>query len=150
MNLKNYFDKALTYESYVKELGNNLSLHQLHYNKFSLAEKQANEIAKMNGYNLLVLTESWCGDSLASLPVLKKISEAGNGWNLKLLLRDQNLELMDKFLTNGARSIPLFLFLDHNGNLLFMWGPRTRAAQQIFENNRPMIRAGKVKKEHVL
>ena len=150
MNLKKYFSQALTYEEYVKTLGSYLQLHQLHYIKFNLTKSHAMTIAKIMGYNILVLTETWCGDSLATLPVLKKITEAGNGWNLRVLLRDRNPDLMNKFLINGTRSIPLFFFLDHSGNLVFKWGPRTKFAQQIFEDNREKIRAGKIDKQDVL
>jgi hypothetical protein len=150
MDLKEYFYKALTYEEYVEKLGDNFQLHHLHYTKFNLTESRVNTIAKIKGYDILVLTEPWCGDSLAAIPVLKKITEAGEGWNLKVLLRDQNPDLMNKFLTHGTRSIPLFLFLDNSGNLIFKWGPRIKVAQQIFENNRQMIRAGKISKQEVI
>lgn len=150
MNLKKYFNQALNYDDYVKNLGDNLELHFLHYKKFDLTEKHANTIAKYKGCDILVLTEPWCGDSLAYLPVLKKITEAGKGWRIKVLFRDQNPELMTKFLTHGTCSIPLLFFLDKYGNLIFRWGPRVKVAQQIFDNKRQMIREGIISKGDVL
>ena len=47
----------------------------------------------------LVLTEGWCGDAAQNLPVIHKMAEVNSNINLQLVLRDENLELMDLFLT---------------------------------------------------
>lgn len=47
---------------------------------------------------------------------MKRISEVAN-IDMRLLIRDENLELMDRYLTNGtARAIPIFIFIDKDGN----------------------------------
>ena len=47
---------------------------------------------------------------------MKRISEVAN-IEMSLLIRDENLELMDQYLTNGtARAIPIFIFIDKDGN----------------------------------
>lgn len=79
----------------------------------------------------LVLTEGWCGDAAQNLPVLNKIAEENENVDLKLVLRDENLELMDVFLTNGGRSIPKLIALDENKNVLFTWGPRPSVATKM-------------------
>lgn len=79
----------------------------------------------------LVLTEGWCGDAAQNLPVLNKIAEENENVDLKLVLRDENLELMDAFLTNGGRSIPKLIALDENKNVLFTWGPRPSVATKM-------------------
>lgn len=79
----------------------------------------------------LVLTEGWCGDAAQNLPVLNKIAEENENIDLKLVLRDENLELMDAFLTNGGRSIPKLIALDENKNVLFTWGPRPSVATKM-------------------
>lgn len=77
----------------------------------------------------LVLIESWCGDGAQSLPVINKMAEASPNISLKIVLRDENLELMDQFLTDGGRSIPKLLMLDEStGELLDTWGPRPSTA----------------------
>jgi hypothetical protein len=54
---------------------------------------------------------------------------------IKLLLRDENVELMDLFLTNGSRSIPKVLMLDASSlNLLAQWGPRPSEATALINN----------------
>lgn len=83
----------------------------------------------------LVLTESWCGDASPSLPVMNKISELAPNINLKIVLRDENLELMDAFLTKGARSIPKLIMLEQETNTVIgEWGPRSFVATKMVEN----------------
>lgn len=79
----------------------------------------------------LVITEGWCGDAAQNLPVLHKLAELNKNVDLKLVLRDDNLELMDLYLTNGGRSIPKLIALDEELNELFTWGPRPSVAVQM-------------------
>ena len=79
----------------------------------------------------LVITEGWCGDAAQNLPVLHKLAELNKNVDLKLVLRDENLELMDLYLTNGGRSIPKLIALDEELNELFTWGPRPSVAIQM-------------------
>lgn len=77
----------------------------------------------------LVLTESWCGDASPSLPVMNKLAVLGPYLDLKIALRDEHPELMDRFLTNGARSIPKLLALDSDTlEVIGEWGPRSSKA----------------------
>lgn len=81
----------------------------------------------------LILTENWCGDSAQNLPYLYKISELNDNIDLKILYRDENLEIMDKYLTNGGRAIPKTVAFDKNGNDLFQWGPRPEEAKILIQ-----------------
>ncbi|PKH49494.1 thioredoxin family protein [Tenacibaculum sp. Bg11-29] len=79
----------------------------------------------------LVLTEGWCGDAAQNLPVINKIAEENSNIKLKLVLRDENLELMDGFLTNGGRSIPKLIALDKDNKVINTWGPRPVVATKM-------------------
>jgi len=77
----------------------------------------------------LVLMESWCGDGAQTLPVINKIAEHSNNIELKIALRDSNDELMQLFLTKGAKSIPKLIILERETlNVLSDWGPRPSIA----------------------
>ena len=94
-------------------------------------QKKISEISAPQTW--LVLTEGWCGDAAQIVPVLNKIAELNNNIQLKLLLRDEHLELMSKYLTNGkSQSIPKLVVLDEHNNELFNWGPRPQALQELF------------------
>jgi thiol-disulfide isomerase/thioredoxin len=79
----------------------------------------------------LVITESWCGDAAHIVPVLNKIAEFIN-INFRVVLRDENMELMDMFLTNGAQSIPKLIMIDNvSGEVLNTYGSRPNEATKM-------------------
>ena len=79
----------------------------------------------------LVITESWCGDAAHIVPVLNKMAEFIN-INFRVVLRDENLELMDMFLTNGAQSIPKLIMIDNvSGKVLNTYGSRPEEATKM-------------------
>jgi len=83
-------------------------------------------------YLWVVLTEGWCGDAAHNIPVLAKIAEASENIELRLILRDKYLNIMDKHLTNGGRSIPKLIATDKTtGDELGNWGPRPEPAQKL-------------------
>lgn len=79
----------------------------------------------------LVLTEGWCGDAAQNLPVIQKLAAENENIALKIVLRDEYLELMDLFLTNGGRSIPKVILLDAQNNVQHTWGPRPTLATEM-------------------
>ena len=72
----------------------------------------------------LVLTESWCGDAAHAMPVMNKLVEQAKNLDFKILYRDENEELMNRFLTNGTMSIPkLIAFDNETQEVINDWGP---------------------------
>lgn len=97
-----------------------------------LSEETLQEFQKISEPKTwLVLTEGWCGDAAQSLPVLNKIAKSTDKIDLKVILRDENLPLMDLFLTNGGRSIPKLIVLDKENNVIDSWGPRPTIASKM-------------------
>ncbi len=90
------------------------------------------EVSKIDeNQTWMIITENWCGDSAQNLPYIAKIASISKHIDLKIILRDSNPEIMDMYLTNGARSIPKLISFDEEGNELFRWGSRPKAAQQL-------------------
>lgn len=88
-----------------------------------------------NKITWLVLTESWCGDAAHVMPVINKIAELNNSIDFKIVLRDENSELMDAFLTNGSRSIPKLIMIDDTaGQVINSYGPRPSEATKLVNN----------------
>lgn len=79
----------------------------------------------------LVITEGWCGDAAQSLPVIAKLAEVNNLIDLRFILRDEHLEIMDQFLTNGTRSIPKLIVMNKDFAVLKHWGPRPQIAHAM-------------------
>ena len=85
----------------------------------------------------LVLTESWCGDASPALPVMHKMAELNPNISLKIVFRDENVDLMNRFLTNGGMSIPKLIAIDDNsGEVIGDWGPRSKAATKLVEDHK--------------
>lgn len=80
-----------------------------------------------------VLTEAWCGDAAQNIPVLAALAKLNPLVDLQLLLRDENPDLMDLYLTNGGKSIPKLIAVDSACHELFNWGPRPSGAQLLME-----------------
>ena len=86
----------------------------------------------------MVLTENWCGDSAFCLPVIAEAARTAESVTLRILPRDDNLDIMDQYLTGSSRSIPKLVAFDaesgkDGGAERFVWGPRPQGAQERFD-----------------
>lgn len=80
----------------------------------------------------VVIVESWCGDVPQNLPFLEAVSRQTNNIKLQIILRDDNPDIMDQFLTNGTRSIPKLICFDlHTFDVAGTWGPRPAGAVEL-------------------
>jgi hypothetical protein len=84
---------------------------------------------------LLVLTEDWCGDAVNTLPPVARLAEAVPQLELRVLPRDENLDLMDTHLTGTARAIPVVIVLDENHRELGWWGSRPQPLLRWFKSD---------------
>jgi thioredoxin family protein len=82
------------------------------------------------GRRLLVLAEDWCGDASNTIPVLARLADLAPGIELRILRRDEHPDVMERYLTNGARSIPIVIALDRDFRELGHWGPRPGELQE--------------------
>lgn len=80
----------------------------------------------------LMLAESWCGDGAQNIPVIAKIAAAAPNIELKIILRDENPEIMDAYLTNGSRSIPKLICVNAETHKeIGVWGARPKVIQDM-------------------
>lgn len=101
-----------------------------------LNEETLSKAQKINrDFTWLVLTESWCGDAAQTLPVINKFAEANEKIDFKVVLRDENEELMNQFLTNGNKAIPKLIVVDNDTKeVVGSWGPRSaKAAKMVID-----------------
>ena len=141
MNLTQWFEKGLTKEEYISGMKVNQEKMTNIYNQFSLDDSENQKAVELGRkvFRVIVLTEDWCGDAMLNNPILLRIAETAN-MDVRFLLRDQNLELMDQYLTNGtARAIPIFIFIDQNGEEEVVWGPRAPQLQELVNNERSKL-----------
>jgi hypothetical protein len=80
----------------------------------------------------VVISEPWCGDASQSVPALAAIAACSQKVELKIVLRDSNMDVMDAYLTNNGRSIPkLICVRKEDMEELGTWGPRPAPLQEI-------------------
>lgn len=98
-----------------------------------ILENHQNQLIKLSKkITFLVISEGWCGDAAQIVPVINKLTNCSENINLKMVIRDDNSELMDLFLTNGNKAIPMLLIINSETNeLISKWGPRPQIARQM-------------------
>lgn len=91
------------------------------------------QLSQLKGnYIWLVVAEGWCGDAAQIVPVIHKMAMQTPAIELKMVFRDENEDLMNQFLTNGAKGIPKLIIVDKNSlEVLGDFGPRPTGAQQF-------------------
>lgn len=86
--------------------------------------------------HVIAITEGWCGDAAQNLPLFDLISQKYDLIKLYVVLRDENPEIMDLYLTNGAKAIPKIIWFNNLFDEIFTWGPRPAAAQALIDERK--------------
>lgn len=98
-----------------------------------LPELQA-ALSQLTGHYLwAIITEGWCGDASHTVPILEAVAQASGGHlETRYFLRDSHLDLIDKYLTNGGRAMPIAVVLRADSlTEAGVWGPRPAPLQTI-------------------
>jgi len=130
------FEQGLTYEAYKAQMTRNQDRFLANE---ETVELNAEDVAFFAGLslNVLVIAEDWCGDVINNLPVLGRLAAESGTLNLRVFLRDENLDLIDQYLKDGQfRSIPVFVFFDQHFNQLGYWIERPAAVRAATERFR--------------
>ncbi|MDQ2670052.1 MAG: thioredoxin family protein [Gemmatimonadota bacterium] len=139
-DFKPLWNQALTFEQFLAASApEHTGLWEGIYNLARVPEWAIQAGAKLRPLHLLVLAEDWCGDASNTIPTLAKWAAQVAAVDLRLLRRDEHPELMDRYLTNGSRSIPIVIALDADFRELGHWGPRPTELQAWVMANRTLI-----------
>lgn len=159
INYSNIFDReGLNYSTYRQQIDEKLqegrttgpdnSEPMLHYTRMNIQRmNRVDKTVQLNNelmdtlkgiqenYDLLVISEGWCGDAAQIVPLFAKVEQANpEKFSLKFVWRDQQLPLIDAHLTNGGRAIPVLLILDKKGSVIAQWGPRPQILQGLLKS----------------
>lgn len=162
-SLKSLPENTFTYDEYVRKVsdlvnkkatsGSNQSESLINYthlnfrrmtrlNKTIVMDDELVRLVETQSNKMIwvIITEAWCGDAAQNLPFIAKLAKAASNVELRLVYRDENIDFIDKYLTNGARSIPKFIALDEaTGNELFVWGPRPVPVQKMVMEYKDLV-----------
>ncbi|MED4126774.1 MULTISPECIES: thioredoxin family protein [Shouchella] len=141
MNLFEWFKKGMTAQEYVESMQVNQETLRSIYHTYQLSQEAENVTQAVTGKGIkaIVLTADWCGDAMVNIPILLKLAN-NSLMECRFLIRDENVELMDRYLTNGtARSIPIIIFINEKGEEIAKWGPRAAAVEEIVSNYKALL-----------
>lgn len=154
MTLLDYIKNGYSFEDYLENIEDQLE-EQIELDDpkelvpyFAINLKQSREIRKNFRYNpgmekkaksydadlkFLIISEGWCEDASQIVPIVDRLAET-IGVECKFVFRDENIELMEEYNTNGSHSIPIVIGVTPEGDEAFRFGPRP--AQAMIYTNR--------------
>jgi quercetin dioxygenase-like cupin family protein/pimeloyl-ACP methyl ester carboxylesterase len=155
-SLTPYLEKSMTYSEYVKLIDDLLlegksTAAEPTYDQFYVSKVNRRRMRFVEQMPLLdaikisarltersmiwlVITEGWCGDAALSIPVIENIAAECPSIETRYVLRDENVDLIDRYSTDGARAIPKLIALDvESHKVIGTWGPRPAGAQALVQ-----------------
>jgi hypothetical protein len=129
------FDQALSYADYLSAIAVNRDQFEHFYDIARLTDDDVAFFTQAAGRpdgpaRVLVIAEAWCPDVFRGVPVVARIAEA-SGLTMKVVLRDENPDIMDEFLLNGrARAIPVAVFYTRDHRYIAHWIERPAVAHE--------------------
>ena len=135
------FDQGMTYDAYKDQMTRNRERLEENEQRVDLSgDDLAAFRALPQPVKVLVLAEDWCGDVIANLPVLGRLAKDSGKLDVRIFLRDQNDDIMQRYLNKGQfKSIPVFVFLDEDFRELGHWIERPASVTEIRAKRRKDI-----------
>jgi hypothetical protein len=133
-NLAEKLRTGLKPKAFMEGMSKNKEAFMDWYEKFVWADEEDREffqgLNNRDDVRCLILAADWCGDVVRNVPVLFKVTEEA-GIPTEVLFMEENLDVMEQFLTMGGRAIPIAIFTDTGGFVLGKWGPRPEHVQAV-------------------
>lgn len=143
--LEYYYQKGIPYKEYISQIHQsiqqqkplsdyaemNMKRSERVEKTFQLSEEEKLQIQQLsNSQRILIISEGWCGDASQSVPVFEIFFQE-MGIEPRYIFRDENLNLMNSYLTDGALSIPIVIGINDEGMETFHFGPRPKEAMAL-------------------
>jgi hypothetical protein len=127
------FDQGLTYDAFKAQMTRNRDRLEDNERRVVLGTDDLAAFRELpRAVKVLVLAEDWCGDVIANLPVLARLAMDSGKLDVRVFLRDQNDDLMQRYLNKGQfKSIPVFVFLDEDFHELGHWIERPASVTEV-------------------
>ncbi|AOZ93491.1 thioredoxin family protein [Paenibacillus crassostreae] len=132
-NLADKLRTGISPQQFMDGMQKNKETFQSYYDKFVWDVPSDREffgsLNHRDDLRVLILAADWCGDVVRNIPVVFHALETA-GIPTEVLILEENLDVMDQFLTMGGRSVPVVIFTDTGGHVLGHWGPRPKHVQK--------------------
>jgi hypothetical protein len=141
MTLRDRFWAARPFESFLESAQQNAALWRSIYDRARVPEDLLQRARELSGrWHLLVLLEDWCGDAVNSVPFLARLAHEVPNLELRVLERDQNLDLMARYLSpSGGLAIPVVIALNENLEEVGWWGSRPTVLQRWVDSTEAQL-----------
>ena len=138
---KERFEQATTFDQYVERMKVNKETMRQFTEEVQIPAEDVEWWKQQGKLKVLTLTYDGCGDALYNIPVLAKIAKLAGNIDLRVVQRDENLDLMDQYKNQGLyRSVPTFIFMDENLNEVGNLKERAESMTQIMEAEQLKVR----------
>jgi len=125
------FAQGYDFAAYTEKMGDDGHKFVARYEKCTIRPDDAAFFAgSKEPVNILVLSESWCPDCVQNVPIVAKIASLNPRLRVSIFPRDENLDVMDEFLTDGRRTIPTVVFFDGDFKEIGRWIERPAAVKR--------------------
>ena len=137
------FDQGLTYEAFKDQMTRNRDRFEENERRIRFRPEDVAAFRSLaRPLHVLVLAEDWCGDVIANLPVLGRLAKESGRLELRVFLRDQNDDLMQRYLNQGQyKSIPVFVLFDQDFRELGHWIERPASVTELRAKRRKEVYA---------
>jgi len=137
------FATGLTYDEYKDQMTRNRDRVDTNEARVEIDPDDLAAFRSLNGpIHVLALAEDWCGDVIANLPVLGKLARDCGRLDVRVFLRDQNKDILQRYLNQGKfESIPVFAFFDDAFNELGVFIERPASVTERRAEQRRRIHA---------
>lgn len=133
------FEQGLTYEQYKAQMTRNRERFEENERTVELPAADLEAIRRGPKLNVLVLTEDWCGDAVANVPIIGRLARETGRLELRLFLRDQNDDLMTQYMNGPYKSIPVVAFFDDDFREVGRWIERPAAVTALRQQRRAEV-----------
>ncbi len=137
--------RASDWDGFTRYAKKNLKEFRGVYNHAELPDNLVGWVNRLRReIRLLVIGADWCGDVVANIPAVARLSELTPRLQMRILDRDRHEDLMQHFLTNGGMAIPIVIISTADFREHRSWGPRPAPCQAIMDEKK-----GKIPKEEI-
>jgi len=135
------FEQATTFDQYADRMKVNKETMLQFTEEVQVPAEDVEWWKKQGRLKVFALTYDGCGDALYNIPVLAKIARLAGNIDLRVVQRDENLDLMDQYKNQAIyRSVPTFIFMDENLNEVGNLKERSESMTQIMEAEQIKVR----------
>lgn len=116
------FEQGLTYDEFRAQLTRSKESFEKSERHVHLTEADLAPFhALPEGLDVLVIVTETCPDVIMNVPILHRAATATGKLNLRIFLRDQNMDIMADYMNGPYASVPVFAFFNQSWTELGVW-----------------------------